>query len=318
MLKFTKSILSFLIIASFSIEAYSQNDILLSPRSICWTGERIFVSDSGDSSIKEVDSDGRVMSTHGRRGSGPGEYQNIGLLHCGENGFYVSDDILKRYTYYPYNNLKAIQTYSFERNLSFNTELQECGNYICISGHDFNTKQTLHLYTKKFEYLRSIGDELEFINANPFIEYARHQLSQTEFIIPDDQTLIIIRPAPLEIVEIKDPYGIAKFTKTERHDLIPKPWETDHMAITSQTYRVGMYYKAHSISIDSSKRSMLVIYDVDEKHTVYEFDYKTNRLRKTGVSVPLRSLFSNLVQNEGQSKYFTYDLETEKLTLRRL
>lgn len=310
MLNIVKSLFCILLFVALSTIASAQNNKLISPRSICWTGERIFMADSGDGMVKEVDSEGRVIAVHGRGGSGK--------LYCGVDGIYISDEVFKRISYHPYSDMMSTKIYSFKRYLNFNTRIKECGNYICISGKDLDTQKTLHLYTKEFEYVKSIGDDLVFSNENPFIEKARHQLSLGEILIPDDGSIIIIRSAPLEIVEIKDPYDTAQFTKTERHDLVPKPWESEFITITEQSYRVGMYYRSHSASMDATGRSMLVIYDVDKKHTVYEFDYKTNYLRKTSVSVPVGSLFSNLVHHEGQSKYFIYDLQNEMLTQRSL
>lgn len=300
--------------------ANAQNDEIVSPISICWTGERIFVTDKADKSIKEIDPQGNVMALYSHSNIGLGEFHNFGALQltCGKDGLYVKDDFNKSISYYPYSNMKEFKTFSYNHEFNSNTTITECGSYICISGNDLKTKKTLHVYTREFEYVKSIGDDLENVNNTHSSEVARYQLAQSEILMPDDQTIILIRTAPIEFVKIEDPFGAANYTKTERHDIIPKPWETEHMSISEQGYRVGDYYRAHSASMDSAGRSMIVVFDTDRLNKVYEFDYKTNSLQNTEVAVPVRSLFSNLVQHNGQSKYFIYDLESKKLALMTL
>jgi hypothetical protein len=320
MLTTLKSLLCLLLFTSTFGDVAAQNDELLTPLSICWTGERIFVNDKADKSIKEIDPHGNVMAVYSHSNIGLGEFQNFGalLMTCGKDGLYVMDDFKKSITYYTYSNMNEVMAFSYNDEFNPNTRIAECGIYICVTGNDLRTRKTLHIYTKEFEYVKSIGDDLKNIDNSHFSEIARYQLAQTEVLMPDDQTFIIIRPAPVEFVTIEDPFGSANITKTERHDVIPKPWETEFMSITAQGYSVGNYYRIHTASMDSVGRSVFVIYGADGENTVYEFDYKTHEIRNTGVTAPMRSVFSNLVHHNGQSKYFIYDFETEKLTLKTL
>jgi hypothetical protein len=317
MLNIVKSLFCLLLFVALSANTSAQNKELLYPTAMCWTGERIFMVDTGDMAIKEVDKDGKVLGAYGGKGKGPGEFESIGKMHCGKEGLYVTDSASKRITYLPYSNLKAVKTYPFDNDLFANT-LKECGTYICIGGNDFKNKKTLHIYTREFEYVKSIGEDLKFVNANPYIESARHQLAQTEFEVLDDETIVVVRPAPLEITTIKDPFGAAGFTKTERHDLIPKPWETEHMRLTADSYSVGAYTQAHSFSMDASKRGMFVIFDIVQKSTLYEYDYKTNNLRNTGFKIPPGSMLSNLVHIDGRSVYLLYHRDSGAMTQRWL
>src|SRR5690606_34038990 len=136
------------------------------------------------------------------------------------------------------------------------------------------------------------------------------------FVVPEDGTIIVLRPAPLEITTIKDAYGTASSTKSERHDLIPKLWETEHMRITADSYSVGAYTQAHSFSMDASKRSMFVIFDLIQKSTLYEYDYKSNNLRNTGFKIPSGSILSNLVHIDGRSVYLLYHRDSGAMTQR--
>ncbi len=61
---------------------------------------RMVLADMGRHEIYIVDSDGRLLHGLGRQGSGPGEFESLGLLHWAERGreFWVEDQRLARVT----------------------------------------------------------------------------------------------------------------------------------------------------------------------------------------------------------------------------
>jgi len=295
--------------------AYANGLELYTPNSMCWTGERIFVADGGDLTVKEIKINGQVIASYGGKGRGPGEYLSLGNLHCGKSGVYAPDSQLRRITYYPYDNMEKSSTFAINDAINRGTIIKECGELICISGYSLNTLKTLHLYTKQFEYIRSIGDDLLFQNAKPDIERARQQFAHTEYVVIDNQTIVIFRPAPFEIGIIKDPFGKALFSKVERHDLIPKPWETEFVVIENNTYAVGLYPRAHSAYSDANNRIIILLYE-NNTHTICEYVLSTGAILKKGSFKASYIILSNLVYQNGLSTYLIYNPDTETIQKR--
>lgn len=297
-----------------STYAHAQSLELFIPTSMCWTGERIFIADNGDLSIKEIDVNGKVLAAYGRKGKGPGEYENIGSIYCGDDGIYVPDSKAKRITFLSYSNLDGQTTFAIKA-LNSSDNISECGEFICVGGNIRTTLKTLHLYSKQFEYVRSIGEDLILKNEKTDLSRARHQFADTEFVFVDNQTIVIFRPAPFEIGIIKDPFGRALFSKVERHDLIPKPWETEFVKIENESYFVGSYPRAYFAYTDASKRIMIGLY-ANDKSTIYEYNHRSGSLVKKIELEKYDLLISNLVFQNGQSVYWTYNRDTEKLQKR--
>ncbi|MCD6115493.1 6-bladed beta-propeller [bacterium] len=78
----------------------------------------IFVSDVSDKSIKVFDKNGKYLGTIGRKGSGPGEFQSIGVMRFLPNdNLIVMDWRMRRVSFFTISG-KFLQSFQMKNNLS--------------------------------------------------------------------------------------------------------------------------------------------------------------------------------------------------------
>lgn len=262
--------------------AYEAKSKILLPVSICASEHGIYIADDGDKTLKHININGEVLNMFGGEGEGPGEFMQISNIHCGVNGIYALDAIQMRVTFLSYKSWEDYNVFKLNDVLSFQHEIIEWGDKILIAGSSKRNKKVIHLYDKGFVYLKSLGPDLEFENANPFIEYAREQLSHTEVAVLNDSTIIYVRPAPMElsVIRVNENYDEELLTQTRHHNIVRRPWETDYIKINADSYNVGLYPRAHSVSsIFNEDLLYVVVYEETESkkgHVIYMYDIKND------------------------------------------
>ncbi len=146
---------------------------------------RVFIADNQQHSILVFDADGNFVATIGRKGQGPGEFQDINAITANSNRLYIFDDTLKRISVFSLDSLMLSSTFPInsgdvnhvEEVVSRLTQIYALGdNRLLVQYEEFPLQERINGPPTQYRhyYINEIGE---------FTSDAILQLPATEYLI---------------------------------------------------------------------------------------------------------------------------------------
>jgi hypothetical protein len=146
---------------------------------------RVFIADNQQYSILVFDPNGNLVTTIGREGRGPGEYQNINAITANSNRLFIYDESLKRISVFSLDSFTLFSIFSInsgnvnhvEEVVSRLTQIYTLGeNRLLVQYEEFPLQERINgpPTQYRFYYMDEIGE---------FTSDAILQLPATEFLM---------------------------------------------------------------------------------------------------------------------------------------
>lgn len=236
-------------------------------------GNFIYYGDNSFGIIRVMRKDGREIRRIGRKGNGPGEYQNIQSMVLSPNGedLHVLDYRNARIVTFNAQSgeYKSTTVVNFPSYLI--TTLQNVRNEFILVGSSPRSDAFFHRFNQNGDKLGEFGSMLDYRALPAGMNQAKEQLTQG-YVVEQNNEYLGISHAPLLLQKFNQNF---EQIQSGVDPIIPKPWDS-HIKISSDEYYVGFYPRvAFAKLIDRDLILLSVIWPDEKKHVVQLLNFRT-------------------------------------------